>query len=85
MGPHAALVFLNQQFQKVCSMFAAPVELDFIEEIRLRTWARENYVTQGDRSSSWHPIVLAEMRRKDAEEADAENAAMEREELVVMA
>jgi len=42
-------------------------ELDFIEELRLRRWARENYVPSDERNASWHPIILEEMRRKDGE------------------
>jgi len=42
-------------------------ELDFIEELRLRRWARENYVPAGQRQSSWHPVILDEMGRKDRE------------------
>ena len=42
-------------------------DLDFIEELRLRRWARENYVPRGRREKSWHPVVLDEMDRKDAE------------------
>lgn len=42
-------------------------ELDFIEELRLRRWARENYVPASERQLSWHPVVLDEMHRKDAE------------------
>lgn len=38
---------------------------DFIEEIRLRTWARENYVPADERDEDWHPIILDEMRCKD--------------------
>jgi hypothetical protein len=41
------------------------VELDFIEELRLRCWARENYVPRDKRASDWHPVVLEEMERKD--------------------
>ena len=41
--------------------------LDFIEEIRLRTWARENYVPADDRDDTWHPVVIEEMRKKDRE------------------
>jgi hypothetical protein len=41
--------------------------LDFIEELRLRRWARENYVPRPQRQLSWHPIVLDEMARKDDE------------------
>ena len=40
-------------------------ELDFIQELRLRRWARENYVPAGEREASWHPVVLDEMNKKD--------------------
>ena len=40
-------------------------EVDFIEELRLRRWAREHYVPGGQRKLSWHPVVLDEMARKD--------------------
>ena len=40
-------------------------ELDFIEELRLRRWARENYVPQPKRDGTWHPIIHDEMGRKD--------------------
>ncbi len=42
-------------------------ELDFIEELRLRRWAREHYVPTNERKRSWHPIILEEMLRKDEE------------------
>jgi hypothetical protein len=42
-------------------------ELDFIEELRLRRWARENYVSPSERQRSWHPIVHDEMSKKDSE------------------
>jgi hypothetical protein len=42
-------------------------ELDFIEELRLRRWARENYVPSEQREHAWHPIVHEEMEKKDAE------------------
>lgn len=45
-------------------------ELDFIEELRLRRWARENYVPAGQRNASWHPVVLEEMGKKDVETED---------------
>lgn len=48
-------------------MQATATEFDFIEEIRLRTWARENYVSEDERDESWHPVVLDEMRIKDGE------------------
>ncbi len=40
-------------------------ELDFIEELRLRRWARENHVPAENRESSWHPVIHEEMARKD--------------------
>jgi hypothetical protein len=44
------------------------VDLDFIEELRLRRWARENFVPVEQRLPTWHPVVLEEMTRKDDEE-----------------
>lgn len=49
-------------------------ELDFIEELRMRRWARENYVPRSQRQSSWHPIIQDEMARKDVEKGDKETA-----------
>jgi len=45
-------------------------EIDLIEELRLRRWARENYVPTGERDVRWHPIIHEEMRRKDNEVSD---------------
>jgi hypothetical protein len=45
-------------------------DLDFIEELRLRRWARENFVPVEQRLPSWHPIVLDEMLRKDGEQTN---------------
>ncbi|MBX9679544.1 MAG: hypothetical protein K2X38_12330 [Gemmataceae bacterium] len=42
-------------------------QIDAIEELKLRRWARENYVPDTQRTHSWHPVVLDEMRRKDSE------------------
>jgi hypothetical protein len=47
-------------------------EVDFIEELRLRRWAREHYVPRGERELSWHPVVLDEMDRKDLEVSEVE-------------
>ena len=44
-------------------------EIDFIEELRLRRWARENFVPATQRDTAWHPIILEEMSRKDGEAA----------------
>ena len=49
-------------------------ELDFIEELRLRRWARENYVPADERDTTWHPIILEEMTRKDRETSDTQLA-----------
>ena len=41
---------------------------DMLRELRLRRWARTNYVGPANRDNdSWHPIVLDEMRLKDGE------------------
>lgn len=48
-------------------MSSAVLELDFIEELRLRRWARENYAPPEKRSQKWHPIVHEEMEKKDNE------------------
>jgi hypothetical protein len=48
-------------------MSSAVADLDFIEELRMRRWARENYVPAESRDGSWHPIVHDEMDRKDTE------------------
>ena len=42
-------------------------DIDPVEEIRLRTWARKNYAPPSEREETWHPIILDEMRRKDRE------------------
>jgi hypothetical protein len=47
------------------------VDVDFIEELRLRRWARENYVPVDERDTAWHPIILEEMHRKDGEASEA--------------
>jgi len=41
--------------------------VDPVEEMRLRTWARRHYAPAEDRDTAWHPIVLEEMSRRDAE------------------
>ncbi len=40
-------------------------DLDLIEELKLRRWAREHYVPRSQRERNWHPVVLDEMERKD--------------------
>ena len=44
-------------------------DLDLIEELRLRRWARENFVPIDQRETNWHPVVLEEMDRKDDEKS----------------
>ncbi|HXG12692.1 MAG TPA: hypothetical protein VNK04_23240 [Gemmataceae bacterium] len=51
---------------------SSSAELDLIEELRLRRWARENYVPRERRQTSWHPVVLDEMDRKDEEINEAD-------------
>ncbi len=45
-----------------------PSDVDPIDEMRLRTWARKNYTPSSKRPSDWHPIILDEMGKKDREE-----------------
>lgn len=47
-------------------------EVDFIEELRLRRWARENYVPRPEREIAWHPVILDEMDRKENEQFEVE-------------
>ena len=47
-------------------------EVDFIEELRLRRWAREHYVSRQQREENWHPVILDEMNRKERERAEVE-------------
>jgi hypothetical protein len=42
-------------------------DLDLIEELRLRRWARENFVPVNQRQPNWHPVILEEMGQKDRE------------------
>jgi hypothetical protein len=49
-------------------MTKVSAELDLIEELKLRRWARENYAPPNQRQPDWHPVVLEEMRRKDEEQ-----------------
>jgi hypothetical protein len=51
------------------------VDLDLIEELRLRRWARENYVPRGQRQMGWHSVVLDEMSKKDFEGASGVSSA----------
>ena len=42
-------------------------DLDPIEEIRLRTWARKNYCPEAERDDDLHPVIIDEMIRMDRE------------------
>jgi hypothetical protein len=46
-------------------------ELDLIEELRLRRWAREHYVPRSQRQHAWHPVVHDEMTKKDRERGES--------------
>jgi hypothetical protein len=43
------------------------LEMDLIEELQLRRWARENYVPPEKRDHGWHPVIQEEMKKKDTE------------------
>jgi len=49
--------------------FVPSVSTDPVEELRLRRWARENFVPVESRDPAWHSVVLDEMKRKDQEQA----------------
>ena len=42
-------------------------DVDPVEEMKMRTWARRHYAPAEERDGNWHPIVLDEMFRKDRE------------------
>lgn len=37
-------------------------DLDLTRELRLRRWARENFVAAEERDRNWHPVVHHEMQ-----------------------
>jgi hypothetical protein len=43
------------------------MEMDMIEELKMRRWARENYVPREKRPRTWHPVVHEEMEKKERE------------------
>lgn len=51
--------------------------VDLIEELQLRRWARQHYLPPDQRPTFWHPIVLEEMAFRDQE--DAQRSAPETE------
>ena len=44
-------------------------DVDLIDELRMRGWARANHIPADQRPESWHPIILDEMRRMDIDDA----------------
>ena len=46
------------------------LQVDLIEELKLRRWARANYAPVAERDPEWHPVVLDEMRCRDHEHAE---------------
>jgi hypothetical protein len=56
-------------------MSGTMAELDLIEELRLRRWARENYVPPHQRQDGWHWIVLDEMTKKEGEGSASNSSA----------
>jgi hypothetical protein len=56
--------------------------LDLIEELRLRRWARLNYVAAEDRSPKWHAVILNEMALRDLELQDGEFEIAGRKQIV---
>ncbi len=45
-------------------------EIDLIEELSYRRWARENYMPAEQRDAGWHPVILHEMACRDQELAE---------------
>jgi hypothetical protein len=54
------------------TMRRVTAEVDFIEELKLRRWARENYQPPEQRRPDWHPVVHDEMTKKDLETVEPE-------------
>ena len=55
------------QTSSMCEVEVEFWEVDPVEEIRLRTWARKNYAPQTERDLTLHPVILDEMTRIDGE------------------
>ena len=47
-------------------------QIDLVRELRVRQWARQNFVPQQQRKATWHPVVLDEMQNRDRELAGFE-------------
>ena len=50
-----------------------PLNVDGVEEFRLRTWARRNFIPAEDRGGNLHPIVVDELTRMDEEQKFRKN------------
>ena len=50
---------------------SASTDLNLIEELWLRRWARHHYTDPQHRVPNWHPVILDEMRQKDHEQREA--------------
>jgi len=53
-------------------MSSGVVELDLIEELKLRRWARENYAPPSSRSSDWHPVVHEQVGEREHEQVETD-------------
>ena len=56
--------------------------LDLVEELRVRQWARRNWVPVNLRDQRWHRVILEEMTERDRE---LDNAAGAPERIVPVA
>ena len=48
-------------------MPALSPQIDLIEELMFRCWARRNYLPPELRETTWHPVILEEMACRDQE------------------
>ena len=59
--------------------------IDLVEELRLRRWARENYVPVEFRDPTWESCVLDEMQSKDQEQLATDDYAGVAQRIVPLA
>lgn len=74
-----AMLSAEPEVSRVNPQFPA---IDLVEELRLRRWARLNYVCESQRRSDWHPVILNEMQLRDHETAENSDAGTGPESLV---
>lgn len=48
-------------------MLRGNIALDIVEELRVRQWARRNWVPAAMRDQRWHRVILEEMISRDQE------------------